>query len=162
MTSEIDDLDLGCDLHITKISRRASAAGKWVCGMIAGHRFDALVFPEHADNPRMGNRRQPHLEALASTLVRPPAGLQLGPRRRRPGGRQGRRGDRRLPLGRIGRPRLRLIRRITQTAIFKGARTWRTSIVAVNEATGRRITVRSPQRLRPLPPKGCELPGQSV
>jgi hypothetical protein len=26
--------------------------------------------------------------------------------------------------------------------------TWRTLIIAVNEATGRRITVRSPQRLR--------------
>ena len=51
MTSEIDDLDVGCDLHITKISRRTSAAGTWVCGTIAGHRFDALVFPEHADNP---------------------------------------------------------------------------------------------------------------
>ena len=33
---------------------------------------------------------------------------------------------------------------------------WRTLIMAVNEATGRRITVRSPQRLRPLPAKGCE------
>jgi hypothetical protein len=31
---------------------------------------------------------------------------------------------------------------------------WRTIIYAVNEATGRRITVRSPQRLRPLPAKG--------
>ncbi len=28
--------------------------------------------------------------------------------------------------------------------------TWRTVILAVNEATGRRITVRSPHRLRPL------------
>jgi hypothetical protein len=33
---------------------------------------------------------------------------------------------------------------------------WRTVIDAVNEATGRRITVRSPQRLRPLPAKECE------
>jgi hypothetical protein len=30
----------------------------------------------------------------------------------------------------------------------------RTVICAINEATGRRITVRSPQRLRPLPAKG--------
>ena len=51
MTSECKDLELGDDLHITKISRRASGAGTWVCGTIAGHRFDALVFPEHADNP---------------------------------------------------------------------------------------------------------------
>ena len=36
---------------------------------------------------------------------------------------------------------------------------WRTIIYAVNEATGRRITVRSPQRLRPLPAKGCETRG---
>ena len=33
---------------------------------------------------------------------------------------------------------------------------FRTRITVVNEATGRRITVRSPQRLRPLPAKGCE------
>ena len=33
---------------------------------------------------------------------------------------------------------------------------WRTLIYAVNEATGRRITVPSPQRLRPQPAKGCE------
>jgi hypothetical protein len=33
---------------------------------------------------------------------------------------------------------------------------WRTMIYAVNEATGRRITVRSPQRLRPLPAKSSE------
>jgi hypothetical protein len=51
MTSDCHDLELGDDLHITKISRRAAGAGTWVCGTIAGHRFDALVFPEHADNP---------------------------------------------------------------------------------------------------------------
>ena len=51
MTSRIDDPDLGDDLHITKISRRASGGGAWVCGTIAGHGFDALVVPEHADNP---------------------------------------------------------------------------------------------------------------
>jgi hypothetical protein len=33
---------------------------------------------------------------------------------------------------------------------------WRTIIYAINEATGRRITVRSPQRLRPLPEKERE------
>jgi hypothetical protein len=35
-------------------------------------------------------------------------------------------------------------------------RQWWTVISAINEATGRRITVRSPQHLRPLPAKGCE------
>jgi len=46
-----EDLDVGHDLEITKTSRRASGGGTWVCGTLCGHRFDALVFPEHADNP---------------------------------------------------------------------------------------------------------------
>lgn len=45
------DLDLGDDLEITKIARRASGAGTWVIGTIAGHKFNALVFPEHAECP---------------------------------------------------------------------------------------------------------------
>ena len=48
---EPDDLDVGHDLEITKTTRRASGGGTWVCGTLSGHRFDALVFPEHADNP---------------------------------------------------------------------------------------------------------------
>jgi hypothetical protein len=51
MNLEINDLDLGDDLRITTKTRQAAGAGTWVCGTIAGHRFDALVFPEHADNP---------------------------------------------------------------------------------------------------------------
>ena len=43
------DYDLGSDLEITKITRRASGGGTWVSGTIAGYRFDALVFPEHAE-----------------------------------------------------------------------------------------------------------------
>jgi hypothetical protein len=50
MTTD-DDLDLGYDLEITKRSRRASGAGTWVTGTLIGHRFEALVFPEHAENP---------------------------------------------------------------------------------------------------------------
>jgi len=50
MTSQFDDLDLGDDLRITNKTRQAAGAGTWVCGTIAGHRFDALVFPEHAEN----------------------------------------------------------------------------------------------------------------
>ncbi len=46
-----DDLDLGDDLTITKTTRRAAGSGTWVIGTIAGHRFDALVFPAHADCP---------------------------------------------------------------------------------------------------------------
>lgn len=45
------NLDLGDDLEITKTTRRHSGGGTWVSGTIAGHRFEALVFPEHADNP---------------------------------------------------------------------------------------------------------------
>jgi len=46
-----EDLDVGFDLEITQTTRRAAGAGTWVCGTLSGHRFDALVFPEHADNP---------------------------------------------------------------------------------------------------------------
>jgi len=51
MTDTNDDVDVGYDLEITKITRRAAGSGTWVCGTLCGHRFDALVFPEHADNP---------------------------------------------------------------------------------------------------------------
>lgn len=44
------EFDLGDDLEITKTSRRAAGRGTWVRGRIAGHCFDALVFPEHAEN----------------------------------------------------------------------------------------------------------------
>jgi len=47
----IDAFDIGDDLRITKTTRRASGAGTWVIGTLSGHRFDALVFPEHADCP---------------------------------------------------------------------------------------------------------------
>ena len=43
--------DIGDDLRITKTTRRAAGGGTWVIGMMAGHRFDALVFPEHAECP---------------------------------------------------------------------------------------------------------------
>lgn len=49
-TNEPFEFDLGDDLRITKTTRRASGGGTWVCGTIAGHRFDALVFPEHAES----------------------------------------------------------------------------------------------------------------
>jgi hypothetical protein len=42
--------DLGRDLQIIKTTRRASGGGTWVSGTIAGYRFNALVFPEHAEN----------------------------------------------------------------------------------------------------------------
>ncbi len=43
--------ELGDDLVITKTTRRASGGGTWVCGTIAGYRFNALVFAEHAECP---------------------------------------------------------------------------------------------------------------
>ena len=51
MNATNDDLDVGDDLEITKTTRKAAGAGTWVCGTLNGHRFDALVFPEHAENP---------------------------------------------------------------------------------------------------------------
>jgi len=51
MNANHDACDIGDDLRITKTTRRAAGAGTWVIGTIAGHRFDALVFPEHAECP---------------------------------------------------------------------------------------------------------------
>ena len=38
---------------------------------------------------------------------------------------------------------------------------WRTLIIAVNEATGRRITIRSPQRLLAVVDRGCKFCSQA-
>ena len=47
-----DESDITYDFEITRVARqRAGGAGTWVSGRISGHRFDALVFPAHADNP---------------------------------------------------------------------------------------------------------------
>ena len=52
MANETNDLDLGFDFEITKVERQPSGgAGTWVSGKTNGHRFEALVFPEHAENP---------------------------------------------------------------------------------------------------------------
>jgi hypothetical protein len=40
----------GDDLAFTRQTPRA-VGGVWVIGLVAGHRFQALVFPEHADSP---------------------------------------------------------------------------------------------------------------
>ncbi len=43
--------DLGDSLKITKTeSRQLNAPGTWVSGTIAGHTFQVLVFPEHAES----------------------------------------------------------------------------------------------------------------
>ena len=43
------DFDIGYDLEFTEQPLRASGGGTWVIGRIAGHRFEALVFAEHAE-----------------------------------------------------------------------------------------------------------------
>jgi hypothetical protein len=50
MTNHDQFLDLGDDLEITKTEQQAASNGTWVIGTIAGHRFEALVFPAHAEN----------------------------------------------------------------------------------------------------------------
>lgn len=47
--NQYERIDLGDDLQITKTERR-KVGGTWVSGTIHGHRFDALVFPEPAEN----------------------------------------------------------------------------------------------------------------
>ena len=42
--------DIGDDLVITKTThRKTGGGGAWVTGRISGHKFEALVFPEHAE-----------------------------------------------------------------------------------------------------------------
>lgn len=43
------EFDLGDDLVFTKVQRRTPSGGVWVSGTLHGHRFDALVFEEHAE-----------------------------------------------------------------------------------------------------------------
>jgi hypothetical protein len=44
------ELDLGDDFEITKTTRRNAGNGTWVDGKLNGYRFQALVFPEHAES----------------------------------------------------------------------------------------------------------------
>lgn len=49
--NDIDASDLLDTLKINKVERRhLSTGGAWVTGTMGGHRFEALVFPEHAEN----------------------------------------------------------------------------------------------------------------
>jgi hypothetical protein len=50
-TSRPNTSETGDDLIITKTTRRHAAGGTWVKGTIGGHRFEVLVFPEHAQYP---------------------------------------------------------------------------------------------------------------
>jgi len=51
MNDTIDATDLLETLKITKTERRTIGGGTWASGTMGGHRFDALVFPDHADEP---------------------------------------------------------------------------------------------------------------
>ena len=44
-------MDLGEDLCLGKSTGGRAASGTWVGGTLNGHRFEALVFPAHAQNP---------------------------------------------------------------------------------------------------------------
>jgi hypothetical protein len=46
-----DTSDIGDDLKISEITPRKSAGGTWVTGSLNGHRFEALVFEDHANVP---------------------------------------------------------------------------------------------------------------
>jgi hypothetical protein len=50
MTTDDDDLDVGHDFQLKRLTRHTAGSGTWVTGTLSGHRFDALVFPEHATN----------------------------------------------------------------------------------------------------------------
>lgn len=41
----------GDDLTFTRQTARDGVGGTWVIGLVAGHRFQALVFAGHADDP---------------------------------------------------------------------------------------------------------------
>ena len=41
----------GDDLAFTRQTQRGAVGGTWVIGLVAGHRFQALVFSAHADDP---------------------------------------------------------------------------------------------------------------
>lgn len=47
----VDSVELLETLKITKMERRFGAGGAWVKGTIGGHRFEALVFTERAQDP---------------------------------------------------------------------------------------------------------------
>ena len=49
MTKANEDLDIGDDLEITTVRSRPSANGNWIKGRLNGHRFEALVFADHAE-----------------------------------------------------------------------------------------------------------------
>lgn len=49
-TNEVDYIDLLESFRLTKVERSRFNGGTWAKGMIGGHKFEALVFPEHAES----------------------------------------------------------------------------------------------------------------
>lgn len=43
--------EFGDDLTFTRQTARKAVGGTWVIGLVAGHRFQSLVFADHADDP---------------------------------------------------------------------------------------------------------------
>ncbi len=73
----------GPSLVITKVTRRTAAPGTWVQGLVGADRFEALVFPEHADCPEWelrGSRiSKLWLSRDGHTVFQWDRGLDLGP-----------------------------------------------------------------------------------
>jgi hypothetical protein len=66
-------IEIGDDLVIARTTRRTACGGAWVKGSLNGHRFDALVFIEHAECPdyELGDSRISKLwiQSLATHAV---------------------------------------------------------------------------------------------
>ena len=77
--------DFGLVLEITRKTRRASGGGTWVSGRVADHRFEALVFPVHAESEayELGRSRLSKLwvqrRADQQTVFHFDRGLDIGP-----------------------------------------------------------------------------------
>ncbi len=49
--NETTEMEIAEDLVFEKTEPRKACGGTWTNGTLNGHRFSALVFPEHADTP---------------------------------------------------------------------------------------------------------------
>ena len=50
-TTDATEPEFGDDLTFTRQTDRGAVGGTWVVGLVAGHRFQALVFRDHAEDP---------------------------------------------------------------------------------------------------------------
>jgi hypothetical protein len=70
----------GGDLTFTHQPRHGSVGGTWVIGLVAGHRFQALVFPAHAESPEYELGESQISKLWGATPERRHGGVQLRPR----------------------------------------------------------------------------------